>query len=489
MIIKTSRNVPVKGSPVTAASSITAGATQRGKRPVQKQGIVAMTDLTASQQRFARQLIANGKREQARKQSITGATNTTNIMVRPDFLELLPMFVQDLLILDVFGSVAMNSRQQIVPYFKFVAENTKGQTNAGDVLSSPFVNRQGIDPYFASRVIKGETAALDTTNKIAHLAYTPVLPGTVTVTISDGSSEVVLSDDGQGMIGAAADNLNINYATGAITGTGLTGITSVIATYQYDNENVGPRGQVDGDIDNGQFGYDYGSQMGKGYLVLDEFDLKAEAHDLACYWSVYSAFAAATEYGSNIADIAKSSAISEITAELNTQGFLALKNAATYSPQFNWDASPVLNGSVMPSDYIKMFKLTLNRAAASIYQKTRLSRPNRLVVGSNAASYIQMVDGFRPANVSDSVGPYKLGDLDQFSIYVEPNYDADSWVMSCKSDDIRRNSGLFGEYMPLTETAPITLANNTVQQGYANMYALKVVNPATVVSGKILGAY
>lgn len=482
MIIKTSRNVPVNGSPINAASSITANATQRGRKPVQKQGIVAMTDLTPSQQKFARQLIANGRRAQSKKQSITGATNTTNIMVRPDFLELLPMFVQELLILDVYGSVAMNSRQQIVPYFKFLAENTKGSTQAKSILSSPFVNRQGVDPYFTSRVIKGEI--VDTT--ALRLAYTPVLPGTVSLVVTDNAGAVqTISDDGQGVIGTAG---TINYATGAIT-TGIANTASIVATYQYDNENVGPRGQVDGDVDNGQFGYDYGAQMGKGYFELDEFDLKAEAHELACYWSIYAAFAADQEYGGNLADMAKASAISEITAEINSKGFLALKQAGTYSPEFNWDASPVLNGSVMPSDYIKMFKLTLDRAANSIYQKTRISRPNRLIVGPNAASYIKMVDGFRSAGVADSVGPYKLGELDEFSIYVEPNYEPDDYVMCCKSDDIRRNSGLFGEYMPITETAPITLANASVQQGYASMYAMKVVNPATVVKGKILGAY
>ena len=43
--------------------------------------------------------------------------------------------------------------------------------------------------------------------------------------------------------------------------------------------------------------------------------------------------------------------------------------------------------------------------------------------------------------------------------------------------------------MPLTATDPITLANGTVQSGFATMFAAEVVNPATVVSGKILGVY
>ena len=259
---------------------------------------------------------------------------------------------------------------------------------------------------------------------------------------------------------------------------------SVKATYQYDNENVGPRTPG-----NGGYGYEYGAQMAKGYLQLDEINLIAEAHELACYWSLYSAFAAQQEYGSNIGDIAKEAAFAELTAEINTQGFAELLKAAQYQPQFNWDASPVLSGSVVPSDYLNMFKLKLNQASASIYQATRLSQANRLVVGTNVATYIGMINGFVADGSTDNVGPYRVGKLDNFEIYCDPNYNPDTWVMCCKSQDLRRNSALFGEYMPITSTDALGLANASVQQGYATMYGMKIVNPATVVSGKILGVF
>jgi hypothetical protein len=435
---------------------------------------------------FARQLTNNMRRSGA----ITAATNTTNIMAKPDFLELLPMFVQKLLIADVFGSVAMKSRQQLIPYFKFIAENTKGETNRGDILSSPFVNRQGIDENFTGRVVKneivGEGLAIDPKN--LALVYTPILPNSVSV-IGEGV-EFSIVDDGNGNLVNAADNTAagfIDYSTGKVTITAAAaGANNVIrATYQYDNENVGPRSE---DHD-GNFGYDYGAQMGKGYLQLDEINIVAEAHQLACYWSIYSAFAAQQEYGSNIGDLAKEAAFSELTAEINTEGFKALKAAAQFRPQFNWDASPVLSGSVVPSDYLNMFKLKLNQAAASIYQATRLTQPNRLVVGTNVASYMSMIEGFQAEASEDNVGPYKAGKLDRFEIYCDPSYNPDEWVMCCKSNDIRRNSALFGEYMPLTNTDAVGLANSSVQQGYATMYGMKVVNPDTVISGKILGTY
>lgn len=457
--------------PVNATTGVTTNARRRGART----NILAsqsFRQLPADKQNFARQLQATARK----MASVTAATNTSNIATKPEFIELLPLFVQKLLVLDVFGSVAMNSRQQLVPYFKVKAENTKGETQKGTIFSSPFVNNQGVDPNFTGRLIRNESVASNT------LAYVPVLPGSVSITEDVSGTATSYVDDGQGNIvnsqGTAV--YTIDYATGvigAISG-GSAPAGTVTATYEYDNEFVGPN------ADGG-----YGASMGKIDLQLDEINLIAEAHEVSSYWSIYSAFAAQQEYGANIADMSKEAAFAQLTAEINSKGFKTLADAAAYKPQFNWDASPVLSGAVMPSDYLNMFKLKLEQAAASIYQATRLAQPNRLIVGTTAGAYIGMINGFQAESATDNVGPYKLGVLDNFDVFVDPNYDANTWVMACKSQDIRRNSALFGEYMPFTNTDALGLADLSIQQGYATMYAMKVVNPATIVSGKILGQF
>lgn len=472
MIKKTTRTLPGGNRNVNASRSITANVQTRRTAPKSEAAIMASQALAAmspAQRAFVAQL----KNTHRRMMSVTAATNTSNIAAKPEFMELLPLFVQKLIILDVYGSVAMKSRQQLIPYFKFVAENTKGETKANDVLNSPFVNRQGLDENWTGRVVKNEAVNGST------FAYVPVLPGSVTVTIGDKT----FVDNAAGELINAVDaedttTYDINYATGLISSNGQAAADVKVATYQYDNETIGPDASGE-----------YGARMAKGSLVLDEINLKAEAHELACYWSIYAAFAAQQEYGSNIADMAKDAAFAELTAEINTAGFAKLEKAAQYKPQFNWDASPVLSGAVVPSDYLNMFKLKLGQASASIYQATRLTRPNKLVVGSTAAEYIAMIDGFKAANIEDTVGPYNFGKLDAFDIYVDPNMNPNKWVMSCKSNDIRRNSALFGEYMPIVSTDAIGLANASVQQGYATMYAMEIVNPETVVSGQILGTF
>ena len=484
MIVKTTRRAPQQPQrsagarrSINANTSITSGVRNRNVVRRNNQSILGSTvlqSMTPEQRAFTRQLQANMRKHQA----INAATNTANIAARPEFIDLLPLFVQKLLILDVFGSVAMKSRQQLIPYFKVKTENTKGQTEKGTILSSPFVNRQGIDPNLTGRVVKNEAVVGST------LVYTPVLPGSVVVDVTTGGTTTRYMDSGDGTFvddsGAPVTDaeLALDYASGLITGTTATGADSIVGTYQYDNETIGP--DADGT---------YGAKMVKLDLQLDEINMVAEAHEVACYYSLYAAFAAQQEWGTNIDDLAKDAAFSELTAEINSQGFKALLDAASFKPQFNWDASPVLAGSVVPSDYLNMFKLKLSQASAAVYQATRLTTPNRLIVGSTAAAYIKMINGFQAESAEENVGPYKLGKLDQFDIYVDPNYDPSIWVMSAKSNDIRRNSGLFGEYMPLTATDPLTTANLATQAGFASMYAIKVVNPSTVISGKILGTF
>lgn len=485
MAIKHTTRTPSTGArqPINANTSITSSVRNR---QASRQSVYASTfaSLSNEKKKLVRQLQSNGRKHAA----IMGATNTSNIAARPEFLDMLPLFVQKLLILDVFGSVGMKSRHQIIPYFKFIAETTKGETAAGTILNSPMVNRQGFDANFTGRVVKNEfMAGGEGATPALAIAYTPVLPGSVTLAVKHNADTTRYVDTGTGSIVDKSGNevAIINYSDGSITVTDEVAIPAnleagdtIHATYQYDNETVGP--DADGH---------YGAKMAKGYLALDEIDLVAEAHELACYWSVFSAFAASHEYGANIGDMAKEAAFSELTAEINTTGFARLKQAARYNPAFDFNVAPVTSGSVVPSDYLNMLKLTLNRAAQSIYQTTGLSRPNRIVCGTDAVVYLAMIDGWTADSTSDTVGPYHAGSFDGYEVYVDPNYNPSEWVMSCKSNDIRRNSALFGEYMPFTDTAAIGLANQSVQQGYATMYGMKVVNPATIVSGKIVGNF
>ena len=210
MIKKTVRSVSTANQGrrnISANTSITSNVRRRTQSTIN-----ANVTLTPAQKAFCTQLQRN-----SRRLPINAATNTSNIMARPDFLELLPMFVQKLIITDVMGSVAMRSRQQLVPYFKFIAENTKGETPAGTVLSSPFVNRQGQDPNFTGRVVKNELIGEGEYDAM-FAAYTPILPGSVTAYKIENGTTTPLTDDGSGNLLDASGTAQgtIDYSNGFV---------------------------------------------------------------------------------------------------------------------------------------------------------------------------------------------------------------------------------------------------------------------------------
>ena len=102
---------------------------------------------------------------------------------------------------------------------------------------------------------------------------------------------------------------------------------------------------------------------------------------------------------------------------------------------------------------------------------------------------VRQLNGWKATAPTGDAGPYKAGTLDEYDVYVAPTYDPNKWVMSAKSDDIRKSVGVFGEYMPITVVDPLTLANMSVQTAIATMYDVQIVNPYLAVSGKVLGMF
>lgn len=123
----------------------------------------------------------------------------------------------------------------MINYKKFVYGSNKGQTTAGTTFASALALGQS-DPNYAKKIVDNEVLAAsgDTSKLEGFLAWTPVVPGSVTIT----TGTVVATDDGQGKL--TGDGLTgegkIDYATGAyeITFSAASNVP-VIASYGYDN--------------------------------------------------------------------------------------------------------------------------------------------------------------------------------------------------------------------------------------------------------------
>lgn len=123
----------------------------------------------------------------------------------------------------------------MINYKKFVYGSNKGETKAGTTFASALALGQS-DPNYAKKIVDNEVLATSATAGTAvtgFLAWTPVAPGSVT--ISTGA--VVATDDGQeNLTGTGISAGTIDYATGAYSITfDAASTVPVIASYGYDN--------------------------------------------------------------------------------------------------------------------------------------------------------------------------------------------------------------------------------------------------------------
>ena len=135
-------------------------------------------------------------------------------------------------------SQPMTSPAGLIFYLQFLYGSNKGSTQRGrQIFDFP-------DKNYSSGNITSEPFALGSGAAGPYggvLAYTPVKPGTLTLT--DGTQ--TLSDNGSGAIGGGT----VNYDTGIVAGATFTGVVGVgvqiFANYQWNSEGSDKVPQID----------------------------------------------------------------------------------------------------------------------------------------------------------------------------------------------------------------------------------------------------
>ena len=147
MITKTTRRAsrPVAKRPVsasrtiTAGTAITSGVRNRNYRPATAQrGVMASTMAVT-------QFSLLSFRQMPRKMSRVMAATNIPILLKPEFIELPSSVRSEASCNRSTWICKQDLDSSSFPFFKLKAENTKGETKKGDIFSTPFVNKQGMD--------------------------------------------------------------------------------------------------------------------------------------------------------------------------------------------------------------------------------------------------------------------------------------------------------------------------------------------------------
>ena len=222
----------------------------------------------------------------ANTKQICEATNSSNIPSKTYFMDMLTAVVPNLITPDIVSTQALESKAGMVSYLRFTYGTNKGQTTAGTMFNNSLYTGRS-DQYYSSREIVEEVVT-DGVN----FEYVPILPGTVTVSLADGTT---YTDDGQGnLINPATSTTvgTINYASGAFTCA--TAIDGTTANYEYNNEQVP-------DL-----------KVPEINMSLAQIPIYAKSRKLAAYWGFDAAYDLKQQYGAEILDVMSAQAAGEI---------------------------------------------------------------------------------------------------------------------------------------------------------------------------------
>lgn len=317
----------------------------------------------------------------------------------------------------------------------------KGAAKQSQVFASPLAY-QGMNVDYSSAKIAKELVTED-----LKLKWTPVIPSTV-VAYNATTGEKV---DG---------------VTAAVDGT-LTGATAgQLVTYMYDNETAPVEAPT---------------------LKLDIRSLPVECHSrkLKALWSFDAQYELYKEYGADMQTMLATQAVSEIQQEIDNEITFDLYKYANAGPEITW--SRMQPHGVSQADHYDSFYAKIVEGSNQIFGATRRVRANWMVCGLNVASVLQVMRNFDASEDLTAIGPHFIGTLGNIRVYVNPNYDANAFVLGYKGGTLMDAGYAYCPYLPITTTGMVSLADDFAsREGWATTYATKLINPRLYVKGRIL---
>jgi hypothetical protein len=311
----------------------------------------------------------------------------------------------------------------------------------------------------------GANAEIDPT-----LSYTPVVPGSVSIT--DGVQ--IITDDGNGaFIGDTFTTAaTINYVTGVVNSTtnlftnAAASGAAITATYSYDMEANTNIPQMD--------------------LVLNSSPVTARPRKLRTNWSLESAFNLRSLHGMEAEVELTASVGAEIRFEIDREIIDDLQRMAGAGSVW-WTRT--IKGNVSFTEHKLSIIDAFVTASNLIHKTTGRGRASWIVMGENVATVVETLPGFVATPGMPSAlqkGVYKAGRLNtQWDCFKDPFYPDNFFMMGFKGMSFLEAGYVYSPYIPLYSTPTVVLDDFIARKGLATQYGKKAVNPLFYVTGEI----
>ena len=386
--------------------------------------------------------------------------------IRKDLFNMTTLAVQNRVLPEVVSVQAMSSALQYLPVLEFKAGETKGQVKEGAILNSGIGLQDVQDTFYDSKYIVNEVLAPSGTTGSVDIVISRLPINAGTIKIVEGTN--VATDDGNGNItGAFTGTIDYATGTGNITVSG-TATEDIKISYTYANEEIrnGDRGPA------------------KVTIGITPVEMKAEEHQLQAVYALSAAYRLDKEFGVSMPLVFEQQVANEMNKEQERLVFSDMFNNAQGGAAVVWSSTP--RPGVSDKDHIDSLPIAVNLASAKIYQATGGNLgASFILAGSNAGAYFAKTTGFNAENMPLNGGSFYLGKMGNLDVFQVPSLAPNDFLIGAKGNEYYNAGYVVGDYMPITYTAPVSLADLSTQQGWLSIYANKIVNAKLYIRGRI----
>ena len=381
-------------------------------------------------------------------------------------INLLAAAVPNLIAHDIVSTQPMMSRVGELRYLKVLYGTNKGSVRAGDTMFSTFIGGNGATMYSADEV-DADALQVATTAVTGNLAWLPVIPGSVKVTIEGIHDPIV--DDGKGkfVTNASVTAGTIDYKTGAVSITlaaNPSSVSDALANYMYDNITAPVKAP-------------------EVNLKIEVLPIIARSRKLKTLYSFDSAFDMNNDYGMEINNTLVAYTASQIKHEIDGEIMNDLLNGAG-AKAVTWSSKP--RDGISLRDHNESFLNTVIEAGNNIFDATKLAGASYIIVGIAAANIVESLPRFNSAGAINPVGPHLCGYLGDKPVYKNPFYPSNTFLVGWKGSGLFDAGYVYAPYQPIMTTNLIMDAEFQGQRGFATSYGKKMTNGNMYCKGTIV---
>jgi hypothetical protein len=391
----------------------------------------------------------------------------------------------------------------LVYYLRFRYSSNKGDVRGadnnggfpGDDANSLMQRASGdgnLNIWYSSQLVSNETSSTDagtsTTAMYSPLEHTPVIAGTVTGTVYDGSSAVqtfvinqagtvsftTVDDDADWLAIPSGSSLDVRtgeltlvWSDVGSTGDPGPGANHVVLSYEYNMECNQDLPEIN--------------------LVVESEEIAAKTRKLKAVWSYEAQQDLRSQH--NLDAEAELTAVlaQEINLEIDREVLGDLRNnAGTIA---SWDFNTALGDTIKEkyeSLYVKVVEVS-----AVIHRKTLRGGANWIVTSPEVASIFETATaGFAPApseNFTASLGIQYVGTVNnRWRLYKDPLFPTGQLMLGYKGESYMDSGYFYCPYVPLTQT-PVALDTESFcpRKGILTRYGKKLLREGAKFYGRL----